>query len=162
MVDQYSKRNETYKAYGDWLFEEFNKAIDSFIVGNVPDKALGIWNLSFFLMQMRNESYTSCRPSAEMIRCLSQKVICHGVDIRMMEEIWPPSYDDDCPGDTCTGGELCPDGSNPPCDEGGGGDDCPDGTPAPCDGGGFKNDGINYMQIQADSSEHPIFRINKL
>jgi len=134
MVDNYSRRNATYNAYHDWLFEELNKNIDNWIVGNEVGKGIGIFNIMHLLHQMRNENYASARPSAAMMDCLKKKAFCAGLDITVMSSIWPSSYNDNCPDYNC-GDEEEEDDNN------------------------FVNDGVDFMQLDKDSTTHSINRI---
>lgn len=92
MVDNYRKRDLTYRAYSDFLFNELNKSINSFIVGKSPSKVLGAWNMFFLIMQLRNESYTSVQVTDEQMDCFTKKALCLGIDLTLMKQIWPTSY----------------------------------------------------------------------
>jgi len=94
MTDNYELRNRVYKAYESWMIYGINDAIDAMIIGKEIPNRIGLFQMAHLLMQMRNENYASCRPLAEDMECLRERLFCMGVDITVMEEIFPPSYDD--------------------------------------------------------------------
>ena len=135
MKDFYAKRNRVYTQYRKLLFNAINDAIDASLTGGKIDEQLGLFNQFHLLVQLRHEHYASARPLKEDIDCMSEKLFCKGVDTHIMEEIFPPSYDDE------TGEEWTPDDLDP-------------NTP-----GGSKLDGIDFMNITLGDPRYPMNRI---
>ena len=154
MKDDYIKRNRVYDYYFDYLIKNLNQSIEGFISGQSQDIKLGSWNIMHLLVQLRNEVGTSVKPSRNMIKIIREKMYCKGVNTVKMEDIFPPSYNDDCLD------LICPDCSNDDCggSEGGDGDD--GGGGGPIDSG---KDGIDFMIVTNETStpEEPINRIKK-
>lgn len=131
MKQDINKRRRTYEVYSKWLDNALNDALESGVTGTKIDKRLGLFSQMFLLMQLRNEKYASARVLKSEIDCMADKVFCGGLDISAMEEIWPPSYNDED------------------------GKEWPDELPP------LGLDGIDYMQNMGPGINHPIFRIRK-
>jgi len=130
MTDPYEKRNRVYKSYQSWLVNALNESIDATITGSKQDQRLGLFSQFHLLVQLRNEDYASCRPLTTDIECMHEALFCRGVDTRIMEDVFPPSYDD-------SDGSEYDDGS----------------------GSGSVLDGIDNMQITPVDSPNPVNRI---
>jgi len=94
MTDDFEKRNSVYESYQSWLIFGINDALDSMIIGKEIPSRIPLFQMYHLLVQMRNESYASCRPLNTDIECISDRLFCLGVDTTLMDEIFPPSYDD--------------------------------------------------------------------
>lgn len=94
MTDKYQKRDRVYKQYWTYLNSSINDILNSMIIGGELNRRLGLFNLFHLLVIMRNENYASCRPTQEEIICMREVLFCNGVDTRIMEAIFPPSYDE--------------------------------------------------------------------
>ena len=144
MRTDWAKIDLTYKQYIEFLDKEINKVVDASFTGAKVDKTLGLWNMFFLLVQLRNEDYASARPSRDEINCMSDKVMCQDVYTRIMKGLWPPSYNPDDP--------YGPDDGN-----GGGGPGDP-GVPGTVDGVGsmiIRQDGVLLADLKK-----PVNRIN--
>lgn len=95
MTDNYQKRDSVYKQYQTYLFKTLNDILDSALTGGEINDRLGLFTLFHLMVQMRNENYASCRPLASEIDCMSDVLFCNGVDTTIMEDVFPPSYNDE-------------------------------------------------------------------
>jgi hypothetical protein len=117
MENNYQLRKRSYSIYNEFLFKELNKTADSFIMGMEQNDTLPLWNMFFFLLQMRYEDYASARPTQEEIDCMIDKLYCSNIDAYQLTELWPASYpskgDDSFPRDGIGYMQLKPNIDNP-------------------------------------------------
>jgi len=94
MIRNLNKDDDTYKFYGNFLNKELNKALDDLIVGRKQSRTLGMFTTFFLLMQIRSECYTSIIVTDEDLDCMREKIMCNGINISYIEDMYQQGCDD--------------------------------------------------------------------